>query len=104
MGNVVEPALRSRSVRVLPVVALFSLMFWSALIGISGALLAIPLTGTVVIVCRQFDSTKWISTLLTEPNCEEGTDQQRKSQERPARAAATEERVYGSSADTTAHR
>jgi predicted PurR-regulated permease PerM len=68
MGNIVEPALRSRSVRILPVVALFSLLFWSALIGISGALLAIPLTGTVVIVCREFEATRWISTLLTEPN------------------------------------
>ena len=70
MGNIVEPALRSRSIRILPVVALLSLLLWSALIGISGTVLAIPLTAAVVIICREFESTKWIAVLLTEPGAE----------------------------------
>ena len=32
---------------------------------IAGALIAVPLTATAVIVCRQFDRSRWIAKLLS---------------------------------------
>ena len=54
----------------MPVVLLFSLGFWGFIWGIPGALLATPLTVTIMIVLRELDSTRWIPELLSNEPAE----------------------------------
>jgi AI-2 transport protein TqsA len=71
MGSFVYPTLAGRNLQVMPVVLLFSLGFWGFIWGIPGALLATPLTVTIMIVLREFDSTRWVPELLSiEPDRE----------------------------------
>jgi predicted PurR-regulated permease PerM len=65
MGNLVYPTVAGRNLEVLPVVLLFSLAFWAFIWGVPGSLLATPLTVTIMIVLREFDSTRWLSELLS---------------------------------------
>ena len=39
--------------------------FWSWVWGIAGALIAVPLTAAVVMICGQFDRSRWIAKLLS---------------------------------------
>ena len=64
MGSFVYPTIAGRTLQVMPVVLLFSLGFWAFIWGIPGALLATPLTVTIMIVLREFGSTRWLPELL----------------------------------------
>lgn len=66
MGNFVEPVLQARSVQLMPVVALLSVLFWAFLLGLPATIIAVPLTAAVVLITMQFEATRWIATLLTE--------------------------------------
>jgi AI-2 transport protein TqsA len=61
----VYPTLAGRHLQVMPVALLFSLGFWAFIWGIPGALLATPLTVTIMIVLREFDSARWLPELLS---------------------------------------
>jgi AI-2 transport protein TqsA len=65
LGTFVDPLLEGRQLQVSPLVVLFSIAFWGWVWGIAGALLGVPLTVGIAIVCQQFESTKWITELLT---------------------------------------
>ena len=65
MGSFVYPTLAGRHLQVMPVMLLFSLGFWAFIWGIPGALLATPLTVTIMIVLREFESTRWLPELLS---------------------------------------
>lgn len=65
MGSFVYPTVAGRHLQVMPVVLLFSLGFWGFIWGIPGALLATPLTVTIMIVLREFESARWIPELLS---------------------------------------
>jgi len=71
MGSFIYPTLAGRTLQVMPVVLLFSLGFWGFIWGIPGALLATPLTVTIMIVLREFDSTRWIPELLSNEPADE---------------------------------
>ena len=66
ISNFVEPLLQGRSLSLSPVAVLVALSFWSWIWGIAGALLAVPITAALVIVCQHFHSTEWIAALLSE--------------------------------------
>jgi predicted PurR-regulated permease PerM len=71
MGSFVYPTVAGRHLQVMPVVLLFSLGFWAFIWGIPGALLATPLTVTILIVLREFGSAHWVPELLAaEPSGE----------------------------------
>lgn len=65
ISNFLYPMLQGRSLSLSPVVILAALAFWGWVWGIAGALLAVPLTAAIVIVCRRFPSTGWIALLLS---------------------------------------
>jgi predicted PurR-regulated permease PerM len=65
ISNFVYPMAQGRSLALPPVVILLALTFWSWIWGVAGALIALPLTVTAIIICRQFGSTRWIATLLS---------------------------------------
>lgn len=64
--NVLEPKLFSRQLNLSPFVIIVALSFWSALWGLPGAILAIPITSMLVIVCAAFPATRFLAVLLAE--------------------------------------
>jgi predicted PurR-regulated permease PerM len=65
ISNFVYPMLQGRSLSLSPIAIVMALAFWSWVWGIAGALIAVPLTVALVIVCQHFSSTRWIATLLS---------------------------------------
>jgi predicted PurR-regulated permease PerM len=67
ISNVVYPVLQGRSLSLSPLAVVVALTFWSWLWGIAGALIAVPLTVVLVIVCEHFAATRWVAVLLSSP-------------------------------------
>ena len=63
VGNFIEPKVFGHSMELHPVMVLFSLAFWAALWGISGAILSVPLTATCRIALSAMRNP-WSETLL----------------------------------------
>lgn len=68
ISNFLYPALQGRSLSLSPVAIVIALAFWSWVWGIAGALIAVPLTSALVIICEHFRSTAWIARLLSSPD------------------------------------
>lgn len=66
VGSVLEPRLVGRRVNLSPFVVLVSLAVWSALWGLPGALLAVPLTSMVAIVLSAFEPTRPFAILMAD--------------------------------------
>jgi predicted PurR-regulated permease PerM len=65
IGNFVEPNLMGRSLNMSPLVVVLSLVIWTAIWGIPGAFLCVPLTSVFMIILSHFEATRWISLCLT---------------------------------------
>lgn len=65
ISNFISPMLQGSSMSLPPIVVVMALAFWSWVWGIAGALIAVPLTVALVIVCEHFKSTRWIAILLS---------------------------------------
>lgn len=66
MSVLVEPRLVGRSLNLSPLIILISLAVWGSLWGFAGALLAVPMTVTVMIILTQFHSTRPLAILLSD--------------------------------------
>jgi predicted PurR-regulated permease PerM len=66
VGSFLEPRLVGRRINLSPFVVLVSLAVWSALWGLSGALLAVPLTSMLTIVLSAFEPTRPIAILMAD--------------------------------------
>lgn len=66
MSSAVEPRLMGKSLNLSPLVILLSLSVWGSLWGFAGALLAVPMTVTVMIILTQFLSTRPIAILMSD--------------------------------------
>ena len=64
-GNFLDPYLMGNSLNLSPFVILVSLTVWSALWGISGAFLAVPLTAVMVMIFAEFPGTRPFAVLLS---------------------------------------
>lgn len=64
VGNLLEPRLIGRQLNLSPFVVLLALAVWSSLWGLPGAILAIPMTSVLAIICASFASTRFIAVLL----------------------------------------
>jgi AI-2 transport protein TqsA len=64
IGNVIEPRLMGRKLGLSTLVVFLSLIFWSGLLGLIGAILCIPLTMTLKFAFESSESTRWIAVLL----------------------------------------
>src|ERR1035437_272107 len=64
IGNVIEPRLMGRKLGLSTLVVFLSLIFWSSLLGLIGAILCIPLTMTLKFAFESSESTLWIAVLL----------------------------------------
>jgi AI-2 transport protein TqsA len=65
ISNFLFPMVQGYSLFLSPIAIMVALAFWSWVWGIPGALVAVPLTAALVIVCQHFHSVKWIATLLS---------------------------------------
>ncbi|MTH78408.1 AI-2E family transporter [Paracoccus aestuariivivens] len=66
LGNFIEPWLMGNSLNVSPFVILVSLVIWTSLWGIVGAILAVPIMAILVIIFSEIDSTRPIAVLLSK--------------------------------------
>lgn len=66
LGNYVEPRFVGRQVNLSPLVVLVALSVWTALWGIPGAILAVPMTSVIAIVLSSFESTRFLAVFLAE--------------------------------------
>ena len=65
MGNLIEPRIQGTNLNLSPVLILISLAFWAWLWGPLGAVLAVPITVMLRVVLGYFDSTRFISILMS---------------------------------------
>ena len=65
MGNLIEPRIQGSNLNLSPVLILLSLAFWAWLWGPLGAVLAVPITVMLRVVFSYFDSTRFISILMS---------------------------------------
>jgi AI-2 transport protein TqsA len=66
VGNVLEPRVIGRQLNLSPFVILVALAIWTSIWGLPGAILAIPLTAMIAIICGAFESTRFVSALLAD--------------------------------------
>ncbi len=64
VGNIIEPKLMGDTLNLSPVVILLSLAVWASLWGGVGALLAVPITAVIQILCEKLEFTKPIAAIL----------------------------------------
>jgi AI-2 transport protein TqsA len=65
IGNFLDPYVMGNSLNLSPFAILVSLAVWSALWGIPGAFLAVPITAIMTIVLSEFSGTRPIAVLLS---------------------------------------
>ncbi len=66
MSSGIEPRLIGKSLNLSPLVILMSLAVWGSLWGFAGALLAVPITVTVMIILTQFEPTRPIAIMMSD--------------------------------------
>lgn len=71
IGNYLGPRVQGRALSVSPVIVLLSILFWGWIWGAVGALLGVPLTVSLLIVCAHVDALKPIARLLARTSDEE---------------------------------
>lgn len=65
VGAWMEPRMMGRAFNLSPFVVLLALAFWSALWGVPGALLAVPMTASLVLVLSEIEGTRPIAVMLS---------------------------------------
>lgn len=65
IDNVVMPKLQSDELNLDPLLVLISIGFWAAILGAPGVLLSTPLTVTVMAICAEFPSMRWLAIMLS---------------------------------------
>jgi AI-2 transport protein TqsA len=65
-ASVIEPAIIGKAVGLSPVIILFSLAFWGYCWGVTGMLLAVPLTVMLKIVAEHLETTRPVAKLVSD--------------------------------------
>lgn len=94
VGNVLEPKMVGRKVNLSPFTVLVALSFWSLVWGITGAILAVPLTSILAIIFNEIPATRPIAVLMSD---DVGVFREAF---RGKRSLATEQEESGDEADT----
>jgi AI-2 transport protein TqsA len=77
MGNFLDPRLQGRTLNVSSLVVLLSVLLWGWIWGVPGALIAVPLTVTLILVCANTDALRPIAVLLSGEGETDEPDQRR---------------------------
>ena len=78
-GNYVDPMLKGRRMSISPLVVLLSVVFWAWIWGPAGALLAVPITATLIITCAHVPALRPIALMLSHTADEAELEQQARS-------------------------
>lgn len=65
VSHFLQPRMQGARLNIDPIVVLLSLGFWGALFGLAGAFISTPLTVVVMVVCAEFEATRWLAILLS---------------------------------------
>jgi len=65
IGNILDPALLGRSLNLSTFMVILALTFWSAVWGLIGAFLSVPLTVCILIVLSQIPATRPVAILMS---------------------------------------
>ncbi len=65
IGNILEPTLLGKSLNLSPLMVILALTFWTAVWGIAGALMSVPITVCIMIVLSNIPSTQPIAILMS---------------------------------------
>lgn len=74
VDTLIKPRFVGESLDLSPAVVLLSLIFWSWMLGPSGALLAVPLSLAMKFLFESFDETQWIAHLMSDAKPARRTD------------------------------
>ncbi|OLL27732.1 AI-2E family transporter [Burkholderia sp. SRS-W-2-2016] len=66
IGNILDPYLMGNSLNLSPFAILASMAVWSALWGVPGAFLAVPITVSMTIIFSEFEMTRPVAVLLSK--------------------------------------
>jgi len=66
MGTIIEPNLMGQTLNLSPLVVFVSLILWGYIWGIVGMFICVPITVILVIILSNFESTRWVSILLSK--------------------------------------
>ena len=67
-GNVLTPFIVGNKVRLFPLSVMVAFIFWGLLWGVPGAILAVPLTSAIKVVCENVKGWEGFARLLGEPD------------------------------------
>jgi len=65
IGNIIEPKMMGQSLNLHPVTILLSLMFWSLIWGVVGALLAVPMMAIIKIAIQKIEGGEYVARLMS---------------------------------------
>lgn len=65
VGNWLEPRVMSRSLNLSPLTVLLALVLWTSLWGLTGAIIAVPMTSIALIALGQFNATRALAVLAS---------------------------------------
>lgn len=74
MGNYVDPVVQGRQISLSPLVVLVVLMFWGWIWGIAGAVLAVPITITLLVFAAHVRGLRGLALLISNETDLEGVD------------------------------
>lgn len=75
IGNYVDPKLQGRNLDISPLVVLVSVIFWGWVWGIVGALIAVPMTVSILIACSRIEALRPLALMLSSSPDFERMDQ-----------------------------
>ena len=64
-GNIIDPKLTGKTLNISTLAILINLVFWGMIWGPAGMFFSVPILAAVYITTAQFESTRWIATLLS---------------------------------------
>jgi predicted PurR-regulated permease PerM len=67
IGNYLEPLVAGAALSISPFAVVFAVFFWGFLWGIPGAFIGVPILITIIVICAQYPTTRWIADLLSGP-------------------------------------
>lgn len=65
IGSYLEPVLAGTALAMSPFMVLLAVFFWGLVWGIPGAFLGVPIMIMLLTICNQWESTRWITILLS---------------------------------------
>lgn len=67
-GNLLTPFIVGGKVKLFPLTVMVAFLFWGLLWGVAGAVLAVPITSAIKVVCENVEEWKPLARLLGEPD------------------------------------